>query len=148
MNISFGALYTNPNGSTVNVSEAGINQAKVTAHVRHCVDEAFEKNPEYYYKYKDSKDSVKFIIDCCGNCVLIPNDFKAGHIMYHGKTEFGLKQGTVKPHSIHAYRYGTKNDYSDECGSIRSYGCGGYKFAHIQPDYSVNITYPEWAPKE
>ena len=41
----------------------------------------------------------------------------------------------------------TMESYSDELGSIRAYG-GGKKYAHIQPDYSVKVSYPEWAPED
>ena len=145
-NQSFGILYKNPNGTTVDVSQEAINEAKTTAYIRQCVDTTFKENPQEYYKYKQN-ESVQFLIDEKGKCILVPKDFDASAIQYIGKTKFGLQRnGTpIEIQANYNESWHTRGWYSDEVGSIRRNG--GYKFASIGPDYSVTITRPEYAQK-
>lgn len=144
----FKALYTNPNGTKVNISEEAIAEMKTTAHIRKSVDEAYANNPRDYYRYETNNGitsrGTKFLIDNKGKCIFVPSDF--GWVEYAGETKFGIQDGS--PWEIAAKKYNseyTSEYFSDERGSIRANGIG-YKYAYIQPDYNVEVSHPEWAP--
>lgn len=145
----FRALYTNPNGTKVNISEEAIAEMKTMAQIRKSVDEAYQNNPSDYYRYETNNDiasrGTKFLIDSKGKCIFVPSDF--GRVAYVGETKFGIQNGS--PWEIEAKKYiskQTSESFSDEGGLIRANGTG-YKYAYIQPDYNVKVSHPEWAPK-
>ena len=152
--MNFRATYKNPDGTEVNISKKAIEEIKTTAYIRKAVDEAYRKNPTEFYKHATNTSfdgpNTSFFITKDGKCYFYPNnDYIFIHLKddveYMGETKFGINKG--RPWEVHAKNNETGQRYSDENGSIRAYG-SSYKYAHIQPDYSVEVSYPEWAPKD
>lgn len=151
--IAFGTLYTNPDGSKVDVSDNAIRQARTTTYIRNKVNEAMKECPQEVLDKAINACSydtkLYFTIDVNGKCVISNKEIP--RIKYEGiikSNDFALSNRRAYEICASKLPIGHEGDYSDEGGAIRSHGYSGYKFAHVLPDGQFKIDHPEWAPKD
>ncbi len=143
---NFKAIYTNPDGSKVNISEKAIAEITHTKIIKKAIDNAYKndisKFQEYSYSDEMGGQNANFIIDNKGQCYWVPKDYE---ILYQGETRHGINKANNLPTEFYAESTYSTGKYSAECGAIRAKG-SGHKYAYITPDYNVQIINPEWAP--
>ena len=129
----FKQKYVNYDGSTINIDEEAIKQAKRQMYIRRTVENAIKTSDDKFIKSGD----VYFTIFSNGSCKLSKNKVVP---IYQGKAngvnvnKKGWISDEINAQSI-SWDY---KESSDEGGSVRANG-NGDKFAIIYPDGDIYI---------